>query len=156
MAVWESNQLQKQIGEHWVFDGNRLGWLVLPRVSFSSGTDEQYRNMKQLPNKQFTIDMDRERGTTAKPGRLNVHKVQIRQSTTINLAAVQAYINGKISMDNSVLQGIGIPVISPIFATTLITPRLPRSSDASYALQDTDCNQAVVLRQVNGGEEVNR
>ena len=66
------------------------------------------RSMKEIPNRQFTVDLDEEQGTLARPGRSNSHKVQIRPSTKINLAAIQEYLNGKMTMDNSVLQAIGI------------------------------------------------
>ncbi|MCJ1471702.1 hypothetical protein MMC13_000342, partial [Lambiella insularis] len=89
MAVWESKILQGQIGPDWVFDGNRLGW-----------------HLDKFPARQYTVDLDEERGIQTKPGRSNSHKVQIRPSTMINIAALQSYINGKMSMDNAVLQAI--------------------------------------------------
>ena len=65
--------------------------------------------MRQIPAKQFTIDLDQEKGIVprASSTRSNSHKVQIRPATIVNLAAIQAYLAGKMSMDNSVLQAIG-------------------------------------------------
>ena len=74
--------------------------------------------MKELPNRQFTVDLDVEQGIQARPGKSNSHKVQIRPSTKINLAAIQAYMSGKMSMDNSVLQAIGM-----MDTPSLIVPR---------------------------------
>ncbi|MCJ1285782.1 hypothetical protein MMC26_005123 [Xylographa opegraphella] len=87
--VWNSKAVQKAIGNGWVFDGNRLAW-----------------SMDAIPNRQFTVDLDEEQCTPSRPGRLNSHKVQIRPSTKINLASIQAYLDRKMSMDNSVLQAI--------------------------------------------------
>lgn len=63
-----------------------------------------------MPAKQHTIDLDQEKGIPPRAGntRSNSHKVQIRPAATVNLAAIEAYLQGKISMDNSVLQAIGM------------------------------------------------
>jgi len=65
--------------------------------------------MRQIPARQYTIDLDQEKGIVprASSTRSNSHKVQIRQAAVVNLAAIEAYLAGKMSMDNSVLQAIG-------------------------------------------------
>ena len=113
--IWNSEGLQKQIGQGWVFDGNRLAWYGYPFQLGMPCTYHVFRSMKEIPNRQFTIDLDEEQGVVVRPGRLNSHKVQIRPSTKINLAAIQAYLNGKMTMDNSVLQAIGKPNATVLF-----------------------------------------
>ena len=64
--------------------------------------------MVSRPAMQCTIDLDVEKGKTPRPnGKPNTHKVQIRPTTTINLAAIAGYLAGKTTMDTSVLQAIG-------------------------------------------------
>lgn len=52
------------------------------------------------------VDLDVEKGMTARPDHPNVHKVVIRMTNAVNLAAVKAYLEGKMSFDNSVLEAI--------------------------------------------------
>ena len=58
--------------------------------------------------REFTVvvDLDEEQGRTARAGRENKHKVTIRQTTKVPLTAIDAYLKGKISFDNSVLEAI--------------------------------------------------
>lgn len=52
------------------------------------------------------MDLDVEKGMAARPDHPNVHKVAIRKTNAVNLAAVEAYLEGKMSFDNSVLEAI--------------------------------------------------
>jgi eukaryotic translation initiation factor 2C len=54
----------------------------------------------------FTVDLDQEKGITPRPGRSNVHRVTIRRTKKLDLGLIDAYLKGKISFDNSVLEGI--------------------------------------------------
>lgn len=88
--VWESKPLQKLIGESWIFDGNRLAWAL----------DNKPGELN------IVVDLDAEEGRQARPGRENKHRVIIRQTTKVPLAAIGAYLKGTIAFDNSVLQAI--------------------------------------------------
>lgn len=55
----------------------------------------------------IVVDLDQERNIIPKPGRtLNQHRVLIRKTNAVNLAAVQAYLDGRMSFNNTVLEGI--------------------------------------------------
>lgn len=53
------------------------------------------------------VDLDRERNVEPKPGRTpNQHRAVIRHSSTVNLAALRAYVEGRMTFDKSVLECI--------------------------------------------------
>ena len=65
------------------------------------------RALKDLSSEiNVQIDLDAEKGQPAREGRSNRHRVVIRKTNIVNLAAVKAYLDGKMSFDNSVLEGI--------------------------------------------------
>ena len=55
---------------------------------------------------KIPVDLDAEKGATVRPDHPNTHRVVIRKTSAINLAAVKAYLEGKMSFDNSVLEAI--------------------------------------------------
>jgi len=54
----------------------------------------------------FKVDLDTERGRTARASNPNIHHVSIRKTGAVNLAALEAYLKGTMSFDNSVLEAI--------------------------------------------------
>lgn len=55
----------------------------------------------------LVVDLDRERGIELKEGRTpNQHRVVIRKTNAVNLEAVPAYLEGRSSFDNTVLEAI--------------------------------------------------
>ena len=81
-----------------------------------------YRHIKKFDALTFEVDLDKEAGITPRPGRSNSFRVQVRPTTTVNLAALGAYLGGKIEMDTSVLQAIGLcsPISQPDHANLLL------------------------------------
>ena len=65
------------------------------------------RHLQKFPPKQITVDLDEEKGIKPREGRLNRHKVQIRHSIVVNMAALHAWFSGKMAFDKSVLQAVG-------------------------------------------------
>lgn len=56
---------------------------------------------------QMVIDLDRERGIPPRENRTpNQHKVTIRKTAVVNLAAVRGYLDGSTSFNNTVLEAI--------------------------------------------------
>ena len=92
-ATWECPRVQELLGQTglWIFDGNKTAWSVQQGRSFNE-----------------VVDMDVQRGREARPANPNLHRIQVRQSTKINLYALQAYINGKASFDKAVLESISM------------------------------------------------
>lgn len=90
--VWESKSIQKATGPGWIFDGNKLAWALADK------------------GREFTVivDLDAEQGREPRPGRDrdNKHRVTIRKTTQVPLGSIEAYLNGKITFDNSVLESI--------------------------------------------------
>ena len=56
----------------------------------------------------IVVDLDKERNIEPKPGRApNQHRAVIRHSSTVNLAALAAYVEGRMAFDKTVLESIG-------------------------------------------------
>ncbi|KAH9826384.1 putative argonaute family protein [Teratosphaeria destructans] len=92
--VWGSRALTAAIGGDFIFDGNKLAWNM---KSFDDPRQE----------KRITIDMDKERGRAPKPDKEPTHvRVVIRQTNRVRLDVLEAYMKGKISFDNAVLESI--------------------------------------------------
>lgn len=53
------------------------------------------------------MDLDQERGVVAREGRTpNTHRVSIRKTSAVNLAAISGYLEGKMQFGNTVLEAI--------------------------------------------------
>ena len=90
-SVWNSNAVKSALGPGFLFDGERLAW--------SKRTiDREVR---------LVVDLDAERGRRpSRTGKENKHRIVIRQTTPIRFDAMQAYMAGKCSWDNSILEVI--------------------------------------------------
>lgn len=57
---------------------------------------------------RINVNLDEERGERPRPNHDNIHKVRIvkAKNEKINMATIQAYLDGKIDFDNSVLEAI--------------------------------------------------
>lgn len=56
---------------------------------------------------RFIVDLDQERGIPAREGRTpNTHRVAIRKTNAVNLAAISGYLEGKMQFGNAVLEAI--------------------------------------------------
>lgn len=56
---------------------------------------------------RFIVDLDQERGIAAREGRTpNTHRVAIRKTNAVNLAAITGYLEGKMQFGNAVLEAI--------------------------------------------------
>ncbi|KAL9121776.1 MAG: hypothetical protein Q9187_001664 [Circinaria calcarea] len=93
--VWESPQLQKKLrnpngSTSWIFDGNKIAWSAVDKPG----------EMKMM------IDLDKDKNIPPREGRSNTHKISIRRTGYVNLVALQAYLNGTMAFDNSVLEAI--------------------------------------------------
>jgi hypothetical protein len=64
------------------------------------------RSLDHKKSATLTVDLDAEAGVAPREGRDNKHRVQIRKTTDVPLAAVRAYLDGTMSFDTAVLQGI--------------------------------------------------
>ncbi len=56
----------------------------------------------------MAVDLDAERGRSARAAAPNTHRVTIRKTGTVNLAALDAYLKGQMDFDNSVLEAISM------------------------------------------------
>ncbi|CCU74167.1 argonaute/ago1/eukaryotic translation initiation factor 2c [Blumeria hordei DH14] len=94
-AVWMSRQVQEKIlqinrGFPLIWDGNKIAW-----------------SSNKLPEQRMTVDLDAEKGRAARPGKSpDTCYVIIRLSKTIRMASIKAYIEKKITFDNTVLESI--------------------------------------------------
>lgn len=88
--VWESKTVQQATGPGWIFDGNRLAWAMVNKP-------------KEI---NIVVDLDAGSDRPPRPGRDNKHRVTIRQTTRVALSAIDGYLKGKVSFDNSVLEAI--------------------------------------------------
>ncbi|MCJ1470295.1 hypothetical protein MMC07_008940 [Pseudocyphellaria aurata] len=90
-SVWASKKVKQELGNGFIFDGNKIGW---------SMTD--FKNEISL-----VVDLDQERAFTPRPGRQpNEHRVSIRKTNAVNLAALQGYLDGRMQFNNTVLEAI--------------------------------------------------
>lgn len=72
------------------------------------------------------IDLDQERGIPPREGRTpNQHRVVIRKTSVVNLAALEAYLDGKMSFGSPILEAISKFNTRIIAYRVLITIRLP-------------------------------
>lgn len=69
--------------------------------------------MKEFKDElRFIVDLDQERGVTAKEGRPpNSHRVCIRKTSAVNLAAITGYLEGKMQFGNTVLEAISEDIL---------------------------------------------
>lgn len=72
--------------------------------------------MKDFPRElRFTVDLDEDKGIKPNPNRPNKHNIRINHASggknkdgAINMAALEAYLEGKMSFDTSVLEAISV------------------------------------------------
>ncbi|KZF18861.1 Piwi-domain-containing protein [Xylona heveae TC161] len=88
--VWNSKSMADKLGPGWIFDGNKIAWCL--------------RDMKGELNTE--IDLDQDEGLKPRAGKPNKHRVCVRKTNTVNLAAIRAYLTGKMSFDTPVLEAI--------------------------------------------------
>lgn len=63
--------------------------------------------MSNLGEIKLVVDLDAERGIPAREGRTpNIHHVVIRNSKPVDLSAIDHYLGGQMSFDNTVLEAI--------------------------------------------------
>ncbi|KAI9845055.1 MAG: hypothetical protein M1838_001912 [Thelocarpon superellum] len=89
--VWSSKTVAGQTGKSWIFDGNKIAWSL----------DDKFQQQKV-----FLVDLDAEEGITPREGRENIHRVVIRKTSVVHLAALKAYLAGQVSFDSSILSAI--------------------------------------------------
>ncbi|ESZ91253.1 hypothetical protein SBOR_8346 [Sclerotinia borealis F-4128] len=90
--VWESRPVQAELAKHgkmWLWDGNKIAWCANPMA----------RGEVRVP-----VDLDVENGRPPNEDRI-IYCI-IKQTTTIRMAALHAYLNKQIEFDNSVLCAI--------------------------------------------------
>ena len=92
----------------------------------------------------FTVDLDQEKGIAPRPGRSNLHRVTIRRTKKLDLGLIDAYLQGKMSFDNSVLEGISKRATHNS-VIQLTRARFPRPSPAAMAQQPVHKYQAFLL-----------
>nr|POE48842.1 protein argonaute [Quercus suber] len=92
LKCWNSRAVQQALGSaKFIFDGNKLAWSDKPI------TREQ----------RIQVDLDAEEGRTVKPGgKENKHRVVIRQTNTVDFAALNSFMSGQGSFDNAVLEAV--------------------------------------------------
>lgn len=71
----------------WLFDGHKLAW-----------------SCNNIPELCIEVDMDKEQGRSSKAKRPNTFHIFIRRSTTIRLASLKSYLEGKAAWDTHVLE----------------------------------------------------
>ena len=104
-AVWNSKGVQSKFPPGVLFDGNKLAWYVLRAqcVQIEAYGD---RHMKDVgEEKRFLVDLDAERGQQSR-GDGNTFRVAIKRTATLHLAQLQAYLDGKVPMDETVISAI--------------------------------------------------
>ena len=88
--LWNTKARRNATGELFIFDGRKLGWCA--------------QDYKQ--DVRVTIDLDAEEGRP--PGkRSNKFTLLIRKTKTLNMAVIQAYLNGQMAMSAEVMEGVG-------------------------------------------------
>lgn len=70
------------------------------------GDANNRRSGSDIKELSFKVDLDNERGRTARASAPNIHHVTVRKTGAVNLAALEAYLKGTMSFDNSVLEAI--------------------------------------------------
>ena len=87
--VWESKTVQSRLRscpKPWIYDGRKLAWCAFKATEM-----------------RFTVDLDAEQGRTNNK-KSNIFMITIRPAGTVRLGSLQAYLNGKASFDNSILE----------------------------------------------------
>lgn len=63
--------------------------------------------MTDFKDIKLLIDLDKERGIPPRENRTpNQHRITIRKTNSVNLAAVTGYLDGSTSFNNTVLEAI--------------------------------------------------
>jgi eukaryotic translation initiation factor 2C len=92
--VWKSKAVQKLLGGGFIFDGNRLAW---SSKSISSRGEEKVL---------VDLDTPEEGGQPRRDGKENKHRFVIKQTNPVRLDILMQHLQGKIDMDNAVLESI--------------------------------------------------
>ncbi|KAI1815099.1 Piwi-domain-containing protein [Poronia punctata] len=104
--VWNTPEVQEfleQEGGKWLFDGNKLAWSS--KKIFLK--DPKYDPKKNEP-REARLKVDLDAGKPNRSGDRGVHYVRIRQSTIVHLAYLNNYLQGKVSWDSHVLEGMNV------------------------------------------------
>ncbi|KAF2144567.1 uncharacterized protein K452DRAFT_266507 [Aplosporella prunicola CBS 121167] len=90
-AVWNSKTLQNQLGQNWIFDGNKIAW-----------------SLDKKGQKTINIDLDVERGRQVRPDRRgrNSHRVVIRETKTVNFTLLNSYLARQADHTNEVTEAL--------------------------------------------------
>ena len=90
--VWESQAVKRALGRGFIFDGNKLAWS-------DKSLDREIR---------LLVDLDAERGTPPRPDRPNQHRIIIRRTNPVGLAALFHYMSsgGRVDFNNEHLEAI--------------------------------------------------
>ncbi|PBP20017.1 eukaryotic translation initiation factor-like protein 2C 2 [Diplocarpon rosae] len=97
-AAWNSRAVQDRLrsvigpNAHWLWDGNKIAWCI-----------------PSIPEQRITVNFDEERGRgPRRDGKLaDTCYVIIKQTTSINMNAINAYLDGTLmDFDNEVLAAI--------------------------------------------------
>lgn len=92
--VWQSQERRNAVGSDIIFDGNKLAW-SLNRVGRSANEN----------NARFIADLDAAEGRPSSNGK-NTFRVTVNQSKILNIASLDAFLQGKIQYHTDVLEAI--------------------------------------------------
>lgn len=91
--IWNSTTVQKDLGQGWIFDGNRLAWSLINRS-------------KEV---RLSVDLDQEQGRPPRKGAnadRNTHRIYLKASNVVKFDSLQGYLDGKGPFDNACLEAI--------------------------------------------------
>ena len=80
--------------------------MVSAKLLSKEFSNRKYRALQDVEGFTITVDLDAEKGLPTREGRSNAFRVVVRKATAVNLFALQAYLDGKMTFDNSVLEAI--------------------------------------------------
>lgn len=123
--IWGTPKAQSTLlgyPKPWLYDGRKLAW-----------------STNKVDEIRITVNLDEERGKPANEN--NTYYVIIRNTGTIRLNALRAYLEGKMDWDNSVLECMSesSPTPSPVPRERRLTPPQTSSTMSFDRARRVEC-----------------
>ena len=95
----------------WIFDGNKIAWLVIHCLYNEYFTDGFHRSLREIKDEvKVEVDLDKEDGREPRPGNAdkNIHRIYIRLTTAVDFTSLTAWLARTSDFDNACFNAMSL------------------------------------------------